>query len=70
MAVHLFMDSYFCYLNNYTSVAVAWSVEPLPSNPAALVQFPAGQEFFYPGIVCVPFVFCPVLPPAEVLILC
>ena len=41
-----------------TSVAVAWSIDSLPANPAARVRFPAGvRNFnFCPGIGSVSFV--------------
>ena len=49
------------------SVAVAWSVESLPSNPEALVIFPAGSEIL---ISILGLVVCPVLSLAVVLALC
>ena len=55
------------------SVAVAWSVESLPSNPLARVRFPAGSGILIPilGLGVCPFsVFCLVLSSAEVLTLC
>ena len=55
------------------SVAVAWSVECLPSNPAARVRFPAGSGILIAILglgVCPLFVFCPVLSRAEALTLC
>ena len=46
--------------NECMPVALAWSVEYLPSNPAARFRFPAGSENFYPwtgcmSLVCVMF---------------
>ena len=55
----------FLSLDSCQSVAVAWSVESLPSNPAAGVQIPAGSGIliYVLGLgVCSLFVFCPVLP--------
>ena len=55
------------------SIAVAWSVESVPSNPAARVRFPAGSGILIPILglgVCPLSVFCPVLSPAEALTLC
>ena len=46
-------------LNKERSVAVAWSVESLPSNPAARVPFPAGSGILISvlGLGVCPFVF-------------
>ena len=55
------------------SVAVAWSVESLPSNPAARVRFPAGSGILISVLdwVCdLCLVSCPVLSSAESLTLC
>ena len=55
------------------SVAVAWSVESLPSNPAARVRFSAGSRILIPVLglgVCPLSVFCHVLSSAEALTLC
>ena len=57
----------------YKFVAMAWSVESLPSNPAARVGFPAGTGIliYVLGLgVCPLSVFCPVLSSAEDLTLC
>ena len=54
------------------SVAVAWSVESLPSNPAARVRFPSGSGILIPILglgVCHLSVFCTVLSAAEALTL-
>ena len=53
--------------------AVAWSVESLPSNPAARVRFPAGSGILISVLglgVCPLSVFFPVLSSAEALTLC
>ena len=58
---------------NNVSVAVAWAVESLPSNPAARVRFPAGLGILISVLglgVCPLPVFCPVLSSAEALTLC
>ena len=63
----------FCVHNLNPPVAVARSVESLPSNPAARVRFPTGVRNlnFCPGIgVCPLSGFCPVLSSAEALTLC
>ena len=55
------------------TVAVAWSVESLPSNPAVRVRFPARSEIWISvldlGVFPLP-IFCSVLSPAEALALC
>ena len=50
------------------SVAVAWSVESMPSNPAARVRSPAGSEILICNLgLGVSFVFRPVLSLALTL---
>ena len=52
---------------------MAWSVESLPSNPAARVRFLAVSEILNPILelgVCSLSVFCPVLSSAVALTLC
>ena len=57
-------NTYWFYGSNKIniSVAVAWSVESLPSNPATRVRFPAGSGILIPilGLGLWPLsVFCP-----------
>ena len=55
------------------SIAVAWSVESLPSNPAVRVRFPTGSGILISvlGLGVRPLsVFCPVFYSAEALTLC
>ena len=51
-------------------LAVAWSIESLPSNQAVCVQFPAESGILIYilglGVYSLP-VFCPVMSPAEAL---
>ena len=57
----------------YFKSVVARSVDSLPSIPAARVRFPAGSGILIPILglgVCPLSVFCPVLSPAEILLLC
>ena len=64
--------NYFILLS-VISVAEAWSVEFLPSNPAARVRFPVGSGILISVLglgVCPLSAFCPVLSPAKALTLC
>ena len=58
-------------LKKRMSVAVAWSVDTLPSNPAARVRFP-GESGILISILGlgVSFVFCPVLSLVVALTFC
>ena len=56
-----------------TSVAMAWSVESMPSNPAAQVRFLAGSGILISVLglsVCTLSLFRPVLSTVEALTLC
>ena len=69
----VFIIYWFQYVNSNKSVAVAWSVESLPSSPASRVRFPSGLGILILILwlgVCLLSVFCTVLSPAEALTLC
>ena len=71
--INLVLACNFTTKNITSSVALAWSVESLPSNTAAWVRFPAESGILISVLglgVCPLSVFCPVLSPAEALTLC
>ena len=70
--MYIALAAILCFQGAASSVAVEWSVESLPFNPAARVRFPAGSGILISVLelgVCYLSVFCPVLSSAEALTL-
>ena len=62
-SINVWVSETIISLLNFKSVAVAWSVESLPSNPGVRVRFPAGSGILMSllglgGVLCLCSVLC------------